>query len=153
MNQNKICNLFNIKYPIIQAGMIWCSGWELASAVSNAGGLGVIGAGSMYPEVLREHIQKCKKATDKPFAVNVPLLYPNIEEHMKIIVEEGVKIVFSSAGNPKTWTQHLKDKEITVVHVVSNVKFALNRKKLVLMQLLLKDLKQVDIMAEKRPLL
>jgi enoyl-[acyl-carrier protein] reductase II len=125
MNQNKICNLFNIKYPIIQAGMIWCSGWELASAVSNAGGLGVIGAGSMYPEVLREHIQKCKKATDKPFAVNVPLLYPNIEEHMKIIVEEGVKIVFSSAGNPKTWTQHLKDKEITVVHVVSNVKFAL----------------------------
>ncbi|MBK6833688.1 MAG: nitronate monooxygenase [Bacteroidetes bacterium] len=125
MNQNKICNLFNIKYPIIQAGMIWCSGWELASAVSNAGGLGIIGAGSMYPEVLREHIQKCKKATDKPFAVNVPLLYPNIEEHMKIIVEEGVKIVFSSAGNPKTWTQHLKDKGITVVHVVSNVKFAL----------------------------
>lgn len=125
MEANPICNLFNIKYPIIQAGMIWCSGWELASAVSNAGGLGIIGAGSMYPEVLREHIKKCKIATDKPFAVNVPLLYPNIEEHMKIIVDEGVKIVFSSAGNPKTWTQHLKDKGITVVHVVSNVKFAL----------------------------
>ncbi len=122
---NSICKLFNIKYPIIQAGMIWCSGWELASAVSNAGGLGLIGSGSMYPEVLREHIQKCKKATDKPFGVNVPLLYPNIEEHMKIIVEEGVKIVFTSAGNPKTWTSHLKEKGITVVHVVSNVKFAL----------------------------
>lgn len=105
--------------------MIWCSGWELASAVSNAGGLGLIGSGSMYPEVLREQIQKCKKATTKPFGVNVPLLYPNIEEHMKIIVEEGVKIVFTSAGNPKTWTNHLKEKGITVVHVVSNVKFAL----------------------------
>jgi len=125
MAANPICNLFNIKYPIIQAGMIWCSGWELAAAVSNAGGLGIIGAGSMYPEVLREHIKKCKNATDRPFAVNVPLLYPNIEEHMKIIIDEGVKIVFSSAGNPKTWTQHLKDKGITVVHVVSNVKFAL----------------------------
>lgn len=122
---NDICKLFNIKYPIIQAGMIWCSGWELASAVSNAGGLGLIGSGSMYPEVLREHIQKCKKATDKPFGVNVPLLYPNIEEHIKVIVNEGVKIVFTSAGNPKTWTQHLKDHGITVVHVVSNVKFAL----------------------------
>ncbi len=122
---NPICTLFNIKYPLIQAGMIWCSGWELASAVSNAGGLGLIGSGSMYPEVLREHIQKCKKATNKPFGVNVPLLYPNIEEHMKIIVEEGVKIVFTSAGNPKTWTNHLKEKGITVVHVVSNVKFAL----------------------------
>lgn len=119
-----VCSLFNIQFPIIQAGMIWCSGWELASAVSNAGGLGLIGSGSMYPEVLREHIQKCKKATNKPFGVNVPLLYPNIEEHMKIIVEEGVKIVFTSAGNPKTWTQPLKSQGITVVHVVSNVKFA-----------------------------
>jgi enoyl-[acyl-carrier protein] reductase II len=123
--QNAICKLFNIKYPIIQAGMIWCSGWELASAVSNAGGLGLIGSGSMYPEVLREHIRKCKNATNKPFGVNVPLLYPNIEDHMKIIVEEGVKIVFTSAGNPKTWTNHLKEKGITVVHVVSNVKFAI----------------------------
>jgi enoyl-[acyl-carrier protein] reductase II len=122
---NDICKLFNIKYPVVQAGMIWCSGWELASAVSNTGGLGLIGSGSMYPEILRKHIQKCKKATDKPFGVNVPLLYPNIEEHMKVIVDEGVKIVFTSAGNPKTWTQHLKDHGITVVHVVSNVKFAL----------------------------
>lgn len=120
-----ITKLFNIKYPIVQGGMIWCSGWELASAVSNAGGLGLIGSGSMYPEILREQIQKCKKATDKPFGVNVPLLYPNIEDHIKIIIEEGVKIVFTSAGNPKTWTQHLKQHGITVVHVVSNVKFAL----------------------------
>jgi len=120
-----INRLFNIKHPIIQGGMIWCSGWELASAVSNAGGLGLIGSGSMYPEVLRTHIQKCKEATDKPFGVNVPLLYPNIEEHMKVILEEGVKIVFTSAGNPKTWTKHLKDQGITVVHAVSNVKFAL----------------------------
>jgi enoyl-[acyl-carrier protein] reductase II len=105
--------------------MIWCSGWELASAVSNAGGLGLIGSGSMYPEVLRMHIQKCRQATDKPFGVNVPLLYPNIEEHMKVILEEGVKIVFTSAGNPKTWTKHLKDQGVTVVHAVSNVKFAL----------------------------
>lgn len=124
MENNRICTLFNIKKPIIQAGMIWCSGWELASAVSNAGGLGIIGSGSMYPEVLRTHIQKCKKATDKPFAVNVPLLYPNIEDHIKIIIEEGVKIVFTSAGNPKTWTSHLKQQGITVVHVVSGVKFA-----------------------------
>jgi len=122
---NRITQLFNIKYPIIQAGMIWASGYKLASAVSNAGGLGIIGAGSMYPDVLREHIQKCKKATDKPFAVNVPMLYPNIEEIMNIIVKEGVKIVFTSAGNPKTWTAFLKDKGITVVHVVSSVKFAL----------------------------
>jgi len=120
-----ICDLFKIKYPIIQAGMIWCSGWKLASAVSNAGGLGLIGSGSMYPEVLREHIQKCKQATNKPFGVNVPRRYPNIEEHIKVIIEEGVKIVFTSAGNPKTWTQHLKQQGITVVHVVSNVKFAL----------------------------
>ncbi|WP_136667124.1 nitronate monooxygenase family protein [Flavobacterium sp. H122] len=122
---NKITSLFNIKYPIVQGGMIWNSGYKLASAVSNAGGLGLLGAGSMYPEVLREHIQKCKKATDKPFGVNVPMLYPNIEEIMQIIVEEGVKIVFTSAGNPKTWTQFLKDKGITVVHVVSSSKFAL----------------------------
>ncbi|MBK6523043.1 MAG: nitronate monooxygenase [Sphingobacteriaceae bacterium] len=122
---NPITKLFNIKYPIIQAGMIWCSGWELASAVSNAGGLGLIGSGSMYSDVLREHIKKCKAATDKPFGVNVPLLYPNIEEHIKIIIEEGVKVVFTSAGNPKTWTKHLKDHGITVVHVVSAVKFAL----------------------------
>lgn len=122
---NKITQLFNIKYPIIQGGMIWNSGYKLASAVSNAGGLGLIGAGSMYPEVLREHIQKCKKATDKPFGVNVPMLYPNLEEIMQIIVEEGVKIVFTSAGNPKTWTSHLKEKGITVVHVVSSSKFAL----------------------------
>lgn len=120
-----INRLFNIKHPIIQGGMIWCSGWELASAVSNAGGLGLIGSGSMYPEVLRTHIQKCRQATDKPFGVNVPLLYPNIEEHMKVILEEGVKIVFTSAGNPKTWTKHLKDRGVTVVHAVSNVKFAL----------------------------
>lgn len=123
--ENRICGLFGIKYPIIQAGMIWCSGWELASAVSNAGGLGIIGSGSMYPDVLRTHIQKCKKATDKPFAVNVPMLYPQIEDHINIIIEEGVKIVFTSAGNPKTWTKHLKDHGITVVHVVSSVKFAL----------------------------
>ncbi|WP_269243347.1 NAD(P)H-dependent flavin oxidoreductase [Flavobacterium limnophilum] len=122
---NKITQLFNIKYPIIQGGMIWNSGYKLASAVSNAGGLGLIGAGSMYPEVLREHIQKCKKATDKPFGVNVPMLYPNIDEIIKIIVEEGVKIVFTSAGNPKTWTSFLKGKGITVVHVVSSSTFAL----------------------------
>lgn len=120
-----IKRLFNIKHPIIQGGMIWCSGWELASAVSNAGGLGLIGSGSMYPEVLRTHIQKCKQATSKPFGVNVPLLYPNIEEHMKVILEEGVKIVFTSAGNPKTWTKTLKDHGVTVVHAISNVKFAL----------------------------
>ena len=122
---NKITQLFNIKYPIIQGGMIWVSGWKLASAVSNAGGLGLIGAGSMYPEVLREHIQKCKKATDKPFGVNVPMLYPDIQKIMEIIIEEGVKIVFTSAGNPKIWTNHLKEQGITVVHVVSSVKFAL----------------------------
>lgn len=122
---NKITELFKIKYPIIQGGMIWNSGYKLASAVSNSGGLGLIGAGSMYPDVFREHVQKCKKATDKPFGVNVPMLYPNIEEIMNIIVEEDVKIVFTSAGNPKTWTSFLKEKGITVVHVVSSVKFAL----------------------------
>ena len=121
---NRITELFKVQYPIIQAGMVWNSGWELASAVSNAGGLGLIGAGSMYPDILREHIQKCKKATTKPFGVNVPMLYPNIQEIMDIIVEEGVKIVFTSAGNPKTWTSFLKDKGIVVVHVVSSVKFA-----------------------------
>jgi enoyl-[acyl-carrier protein] reductase II len=122
---NKITQLFNIKYPIIQGGMIWNSGYKLASAVSNAGGLGLIGSGSMYPEVLREHIQKCKKATNKPFGVNVPMLYPNLEEIINIIVEEDVKIVFTSAGNPKTWTSFLKAKGITVVHVVSSSVFAL----------------------------
>ena len=121
---NTITQLFGIKYPLIQAGMIWCSGWELASAVSNAGGLGIIGSGSMYPDVLREHIQKCQAHTDKPFAVNLPLLYPQIDDHISIIIEEGVKIVFTSAGNPAKWTSHLKAHNITVVHVVSNVKFA-----------------------------
>ncbi|TAI48266.1 NAD(P)H-dependent flavin oxidoreductase [Flagellimonas allohymeniacidonis] len=125
MEQNKITQLFQIKYPIIQAGMIWASGWRLASAVSNSGGLGLLGAGSMYPEVLKEHIEKCQNATDKPFGVNVPMLYPDIEKLMDIIVESGVKIVFTSAGNPKTWTSFLKEKGITVVHVVSSVKFAL----------------------------
>ncbi len=123
--KNRITELFNIKYPMIQAGMVWNSGWKLASAVSNAGGLGLIGAGSMYPEVLREHIQKCKNATNKPFGVNIPMLYPNVEEIIQIIIDEGVKIVFTSAGNPKTWTSYLKEKGITVVHVVSSVKFAI----------------------------
>ena len=124
MRKNRVTELFNIQYPIVQGGMIWVSGWKLASAVSNAGGLGLIGSGSMYPHVLREHIQKCKKATNKPFGVNVPMLYPQIEEIINIIVEEGVKIVFTSAGNPKTWTPFLKEKGIRVVHVVSSVKFA-----------------------------
>ncbi len=121
---NNITQLLNIRYPIIQGGMIWCSGWELASAVSNAGGLGLIGSGSMYPEVLLDHIQKCKKATDKPFGVNIPLLYPNLEEHIRIIISEGVKVVFTSAGNPKTWTNQFKQHGIKVVHVVANLKFA-----------------------------
>ena len=121
---NRITQLFGIQYPIIQAGMIWASGWRLASAVSNAGGLGIIGAGSMYPDVLREHIRKCKAATSLPFGVNIPLLYPDIDQHINIILEEGVKIVFSSAGNPKTWTSKLKEKGVTVVHVVSSSKFA-----------------------------
>ncbi|PIB27065.1 2-nitropropane dioxygenase [Maribacter sp. 4U21] len=123
--KNRITELFNIQYPIIQGGMIWASGWRLASAVSNAGGLGIIGAGSMYPDVLREHIQKCKQATEKPFAVNIPMLYSDIEKLMDIIVSQKVKIVFTSAGNPKTWTAFLKENGITVVHVVSSVKFAL----------------------------
>ena len=122
---NSITQLLGIRYPIIQAGMVWASGWRLASAVSNAGGLGLLGAGSMYPEVLREHIQKCKKATNKPFGVNVPLLYPDIDKLMEIIVEEKVSIVFTAAGNPKLWTEHLKSHGCTVVHVVSSVKFAL----------------------------
>lgn len=123
--KNRITRLFDINYPIIQAGMVWASGWRLASAVSNAGGLGLIGSGSMHPEILQEHIKKCQKATDKPFGVNVPMLYPEIDKIMKIIVDSGVKIVFTSAGNPKTWTSYLKEKGITVVHVVSSVKFAL----------------------------
>ena len=121
---NRICRLFNIQYPIIQGGMIWCSGWELASAVSNAGGLGLIGAGSMYPDILREHIQKAKSATKKPFGVNIPLIYPDIEEHIKIIIEEKVPIVFTSAGNPKTWTKTLQAEGIKVAHVIANSKFA-----------------------------
>lgn len=121
---NRITRLFGIRYPVIQAGMIWTSGWRLASAVSNSGGLGIIGSGSMYPAVLREHIRQCRLATDQPFAVNVPLLYPDIEKHMEVIVEEKVPIVFSSAGNPKTWTGMLKEKNIRVVHVVSSSKFA-----------------------------
>jgi enoyl-[acyl-carrier protein] reductase II len=125
MFSNRVTQLFNIDYPIIQAGMIWASGWKLASAVSNAGGLGLIGAGSMYPEVLREHIQKCKAATAKPFGVNFPLLYPDIDKHIQIAIDEGVKIVFTSAGNPKTWTPLFKRNGITVVHVVSSSKFAL----------------------------
>jgi len=125
MSQNRITSLFGIKYPLIQAGMIWASGWKLASEVSKAGGLGIIGAGSMYPDILREHIQKCKKATSLPFAVNVPMLYPDLDKIMGIIIEEEVPIVFTSAGNPKTWTAHLKSHGIKVVHVVSSVKFAL----------------------------
>ena len=125
MIQNRICSLFGIKYPIIQAGMVWCSGWKLASAVSNAGGLGLIGAGSMHPDTLREHIKKCKSATNNPFGVNVPLMYPQIEEIMGIIVEEKVPVVFTSAGNPKTWTSKLQEAGIKVAHVVSSSKFAL----------------------------
>ena len=122
--KNRITELFKIDYPIIQAGMIWASGWKLASAVSNAGGLGIIGSGSMYPDVLREHIKKCKVATNRPFGVNVPLLYPDIDKHIQIIIEEGIKIIFTSAGNPKTWTGVLKEKALTVVHVVSSSKFS-----------------------------
>ena len=122
---NRVNDLFGIKYPIIQGGMIWCSGWRLSSAVSNSGGLGLIGSGSMYPNVLREHIIKCKKATKKPFGVNLPLIYPNIKEHIEIIIEQGVKIVFTSAGNPNTYTSYLKNHDIKVAHVVSSKKFAL----------------------------
>lgn len=122
--ENRVSALFRTRYPVVQAGMIWCSGWRLASAVANAGGLGLIGSGSMYPDVLREHIRKCKAATQQPFGVNVPLLYPNVQEHMTTIIEEGVKVVFTSAGSPGTWTAKLKEHGITVVHVVSSVKFA-----------------------------
>src|SRR6476661_3740492 len=122
---NRVCNLLNIQYPIIQAGMIWCSGWELASAVSNAGGLGIIGSGSMYPDILRTHILKCRLATDHPFGVNVPLLYPDLDAHMRIILEEKVPVVFTSAGNPKIWTAEFRKQGITVVHVVSSSRFAL----------------------------
>lgn len=125
MMKNRVTTLFNIEFPIIQAGMIWCSGWELASAVSNAGGLGIIGSGSMYPEILEEHILKCKVATDKPFAVNLPMLYPDIDKHIDLIIKHKVPIVFTSAGNPKTWTVHLKNHGIIVVHVVSSLKFAI----------------------------
>ncbi len=128
MKNNKITSLFNIKYPIVQGGMVWVSGWKLAVAVSEAGGLGLIGAGSMYPDVLREHIRKAKQATDKPFGVNIPLLYPDVDKHMQIVKEEGVEIVFTSAGNPKIWTPFLKDAGIKVTHVVSSVKFALKAK-------------------------
>lgn len=121
---NRICSLFGIKYPIIQGGMVWCSGWRLAAAVSNAGGLGLIGAGSMHPDTLREHIHKCKAATDKPFGVNIPLMYPEIDTIMNIVIEEGVKIVFTSAGNPKTWTDHLHTNGILVAHVIASTKFA-----------------------------
>lgn len=124
IEKNRIVELFNIQYPIIQAGMIWCSGWQLAAAVSNAGGLGVIGAGSMYPHIFEEHLQKCRQATDKPFAVNLPLLYPDIEHHIALIIQYKVPIVFTSAGNPRTWTSHLKAHGITVVHVVSSSQFA-----------------------------
>jgi len=122
--KNRVTELFGIEYPIIQAGMIWCSGWQLASAVSNAGGLGIIGSGSMYPDVLKEHIRKCKAATQRPFAVNVPMLYPSLEQHMETIIAEKVPIVFTSAGNPATWTSKLKDAGIQVVHVIANTRFA-----------------------------
>jgi enoyl-[acyl-carrier protein] reductase II len=124
-SHNRICQLLGIQYPLIQAGMIWCSGWELAAAVSNAGGLGIIGSGSMYPEILEEQVIKCKQATKKPFAVNLPMLYPDIDKHIQTIIKHEVPIVFTSAGNPKTWTKHLQDHGIKVVHVVSSVKFAL----------------------------
>jgi enoyl-[acyl-carrier protein] reductase II len=124
MFSNRITELFGIEYPIIQAGMIWASGWKLASAVSNAGGLGIIGAGSMYPNTFRDHVRQCKEATSKPFGINLPLLYPDLDQHIQILIEEGVKVVFTSAGNPKTWTAHFKQHGITVVHVVSSSKFA-----------------------------
>ena len=125
MKHNKITELFGVKYPLVQAGMIWCSGWKLASAVSNSGGLGIIGSGSMYPDVLDEHVQKCKQATDQPFAVNLPMIYPDIDQHIRTILKHKVPIVFTSAGNPKTWTDLLKNQGVTVVHVVSSLKFAL----------------------------
>ena len=150
---NRITELFNIKYPIIQAGMIWCSGWELASAVSNAGGLGIIGSGSMYPHILEEHIQKCHKATDKPFAINLPMLYPDIDKHIELIIKYKVPIVFTSAGNPKTWTKTLQERGIIVVHVVSSVKFALKAQEAGVDAVVAKVLKLEDTMVEmKQPL-
>lgn len=146
----RITQLFNIEVPIIQAGMVWTSGWRLASAVSNAGGLGLIGSGSMYPDVLKEHIRKCKAATDKPFGVNIPLLYPDIEKHIAIVIEEKVPIVFTSAGNPATWTALLKQHGIKVVHVISSSKFA-KKAELAVMRWLQRALKQVGIMEGKKP--
>lgn len=148
---NRITELFGIKYPIIQAGMVWCSGWRLASAVANAGGLGIIGAGSMYPDVLLDHIRKCKAATTKPFAVNVPLLYPNVENVMKIIVDEGVRVVFTSAGNPAIWTSFLKEKGITVVHVVANTKFALKAEACGVDAIVAEGFEAGGTMGEKKP--
>jgi len=149
--ENRITRLFGIQYPIIQAGMVWTAGWRLASAVSNAGGLGLIGSGSMYPEVLREHIRKCRAATDKPFGVNVPLLYPDINQHMQIIVEEGVRIVFTSGGSPAKWTSFLKSHGITVVHVVPGAKYAVKAQQAVVMLSWPRDLRQVDTTGAKKP--
>jgi len=147
-----ICELFDIKYPIVQGGMIWCSGWRLASAVSNAGGLGLIGAGSMHPEVLREHIRKCKSATQKPFGVNVPLIYPQTDEIIQIIIDEGVRIVFTSAGNPAKYTSALKEKGIIVVHVIANKKFALKAQQAGVDAIVAEGfLKPVDIMESRKP--
>ena len=143
MFQNRITQLFKVDYPIVQAGMIWASGWRLASAVSNAGGLGLIGSGSMYPDVLREHIQKCKEATSHPFGVNIPLLYPEIDKHIQVVIEEEVPIIFTSAGNPKTWTNVLKEKGRTVVHVVSSSRFAMKAEKPVAMLWWRKGLRRV----------
>lgn len=152
--KNRITELFNIEYPLIQAGMIWCSGWKLAAAVSNAGGLGIIGSGSMYPSVLEEHLIKCKAATNKPFAVNIPMLYPDIDKHIETVIKYKVPIVFMSAGNPKTWTPILKENGITVVHVVASAKFAKKLKLQVLTLSLLKVLRRVDTMVlMKQPLL
>ena len=149
---NRITQLFGIKYPIIQAGMIWCSGWKLASAVSNSGGLGIIGSGSMYPDTLKEHIQKCKLATERPFAVNLPLLYPQIDDHIQILIDEEVKIVFTSAGNPKKWTFFLQNHGITVVHVVSNLNFAIKSIEAGVDAIVAEGLKLVDIMARRKQL-
>lgn len=151
MSKNRVSRLFGIENPIIQAGMVWASGWRLASAVSNAGGLGLIGAGSMYPDVLRKHIQKCKKATQKPFGVNVPLLYPDIDQLMEVIVEEKVPIVFTAAGNPKLWTDYLKSHGCTVVHVVSSVKFALKAQDCGVDAIVAEGFEAGGIMGERRP--
>ncbi len=150
---NRVCELFGIEYPIIQGGMVWCSGWRLAAAVSNAGGLGLIGAGSMHPDNLRHHIQSCKAATDKPFGVNVPLLYPQIEDIMKIIVEEKVSIVFTSAGSPKKWTSFLKEHGVTVAHVVSSSSFAVKCQEAGVDAVVAEGFEAGDIMAGRRQLL